>query len=122
MGLRYSQPAEEALKENYQLCLTITDKEKEPVEISIVVASSPFSATYGEENITFSGNVAAIEAEILISYAIRWEPAGKTLPNGPSSASNAQGSVRLKLGEDVQIVRTGTRVARLSMKKLEPGK
>ena len=33
--------------------------------------------------------------------------------------SSTQGSVRLKLGEEVNIIRAGTRTARISIKKLE---
>ena len=50
------------------------------------------------------------------------------LPRPPATsgvqfqASQTQGSVRLKLGEVVQIIRAGARTARLSIKKLETSK
>lgn len=115
----------EALPDNYQVTLNITDKEGPPLEISVVVASSQFSASLGEQSLGFSGQMKVEEAGgIVMAYTLNWQtPVG----GGDKGAvqfipSNVQGSVRLKLGEEVQIIRAGTRVALLSVKKAAAGK
>jgi hypothetical protein len=129
---RFAQAPADALPDNYQVTLNIADKDGQPVEVSVVVASTEFNASMSELNLTFSGNVTVDEAgSILIAYALSWQTQIVTsnnndpTPMAPGTgniryqSSEAQGSVRLKLGEEAQIIRAGTRTARLSIKKLE---
>ena len=112
----------DALPENYQVTLTITDKDGQPVEVSVVVASTRFTALLGEQHLTFEGTVLVEDSGIVIAYALGWETLSPVAEGIQSRSSSMQGSVRLQLGEEVQIIRAGTRVARLSIKKLEPAK
>lgn len=118
---RLSQTPADALPDNYQVLLTLTDKDKQPVEVSVVVASTQFNASLGEQNLTFSGFVTIEDSgSMLIAYALGWQTQAPTDNNNVRyQSSEAQGSVRLKPGEEVQIIRAGTRTARLSIKKLE---
>lgn len=114
----------ETLQDNYQVTLNITDKEGQPLEVSVVIASSQFSATLGEQNLNFSGTVTVEDSGgIVIAYGLGWQTNAPT-GGGPMQylQSTTQGSVRLKLGEEVQIIKAGARTARLSIKKLEPAK
>jgi hypothetical protein len=123
--VRPQQGSTETLKDNYQIGLTLTDKDAQPVEISVVVASTQFNSTLGEQGLSFSGTVAVEDAgSILVTYYLGWQSevrvgGGNNIQYQPSSA---QGSVRLKPGEAVEIIRAGNRAARLVIKKLEPGR
>jgi hypothetical protein len=118
-------PPSDALPDNYQLTLTITGKDTEPVEVSVTVASPTFLTAVAEQDLTFGGTVAVEESgAIFVTYSLGWQVA-IVQPKNPLQqykSSNVQGSVRLKLGEEVQIIRAGARTARLSIKKLEPPK
>ncbi len=122
--VRRAQPNPEILSDNYQITLIITDKDAQPTEVSVVVASSQFSASLGELDLNFTGSVIVEETgSLVVTYQLGWEtlvPAGEKNTQYKSSAT--QGSVRLKLGEEVQIIRAGARTARLSVKKLEASK
>ena len=114
----------DALPDNYQVTLIITDKDGQPVEVSVVVASTQFVASLGEQNLNFSGTLSIEEAGgIVVAYQLGWQT---PVPAGNNSiqyqTSSTQGSVRLKLGEEVQIIRAGTRTAKISIKKLEASK
>jgi hypothetical protein len=118
------QGAYESLPDNYQLTLVMTDKDGQPLELSVVVASSQFNATIGEQGLNFSGSVTVEETgTIRVAYALGWQT---TVASGNNSVqyqtSSAQGSVRLKPEEEVQILRAGSRIARLSIKKIESTK
>ena len=120
------QPSATNLPDNYQVTLNITDKDgQQPLEVSVVVASSQFSAQLAEQSLSFSGNMSVEESGgITIGYTLGWQTP-VTANNGSSFQylpSNTLGSVRLKLGEEVQIIKAGTRTARLSVKKLEASK
>jgi len=113
----------ETLPDNYQVTLTITDKEGQPLEVSVVVASSGFTASLGEQNLNFNGSVTVEEAGIIIIYSLGWQtPVTTGNGNLQFNSSTMQGSVRLKLGEEVPIIRAGSKMAKLSIKKLEPSK
>ena len=58
---------------------------------------------------------------IILSYAVDWETQIPVANSIQFKASTTQGSVRLKLGGEVQIIRAGTRAAR-PIKKLEVDK
>ena len=117
------QSTTKSLPDNYQVTLTITDNDVQPLELSVVVASPQFTASLGEYNLNFTGSVTVEENGIIITYGLGWHTPEPTV-NGstPFKRSTMQGSVRLKLGEEVQIIRAGSRMARLSIKKLEASK
>jgi hypothetical protein len=117
---RAPQTASDALPDNYQVTLTIADKDGQPIEVSVVVASTQFNASLGEPSLAFSGTISIEESSgIIIAYALAWETPITVGNNTQYKTSSTQGSVRLKLGEEVQIIRAGTRTARLSIKKLD---
>jgi hypothetical protein len=111
-----------SLPGNYQITLTITDKDTEPLELSVVVASPRFTATTTEQSVNFQGSINIEEAgTALIEYALGWgTPQAQPSIQPPSRASSTSmtGSVRLKLGEEVTIIKAASRVARLSIKPL----
>jgi len=113
-----------ALPDNYQVTLTLIDKNDPPLEVSVVVASSQFTAMLGEQHLDFNGSVTVEESgAIVIAYRLGWQtPVPANNGNIQFQSSTTQGSVRLKLGEEVQIIRAGTRIARLSIKKLDASK
>jgi hypothetical protein len=115
-----AQQSSEMLPDNYQITLNITDKDGAPLELSVVVASAQFNAMFGEQSLGFGGYVKVEESgSIMVNYSLDWQ----TTVGGAGSMqyvpSRMQGSVRLKLGEEVQIIRAGTRSARLSIQKLD---
>ncbi|MGB8168367.1 MAG: hypothetical protein WCF18_12790 [Chthoniobacteraceae bacterium] len=117
----------DTLADNYQLTLTLTDKDGPPLEVAVVVASSQFTASLdslGIHNLAFTGTVTVEESgSIVIAYGLGWQtPSTTDNGNIQFHQSNTQGSVRLKLGEEVQIIRAGSRTARLAITKLEPPK
>lgn len=118
--IRQSDQAD-VLPDNYQLTLTATEKDLPTVEVSVVTASSSFNVTAGDMNLTFGGSVSPAEEpeSILIRFELGWAKP-MTGNNGQYVSSNARGSVRLKPGQEIQILRSGDRVVRLSIKKLEP--
>ena len=122
--VRASQPATETLPDNYQVTLTIADKDGQPMEVSVVIAATRFNASLGEQGLTFQGVVTLEESgSTVIEYALGWSTAiSGANGNTELRPSSTTGSVRLKLGEEVQIIRAGSRVARLSIKKLEASK
>ena len=118
-----SRPADGTLSDNYQVTLTVTEKDAQPIEVSLVVASPAFGTVLNNpgQTLTFNGTVTVEDSGILLAYQL-----GCTNSTSPENqqvrASQSSGSVRLKLGEEVQILRAGSRTARLSIKKLEPAK
>ena len=119
------QASSGVLADNYEVKLTVTDKEGQPLEVSVVVASPQFGASLGDQNLSFTGSVTVEDTgSLVIAYSVGWEtpspgaPVGLGQPRG----TTMQGSIRLNSGEEVQIFRAGPRIARLSLKKLEPAK
>jgi hypothetical protein len=84
-----------ALPDNYQVTLTITDKNDPPLEVSVVVASSQFTATLGEQHLNFNGSVTVEESgAVVIAYSLGWQtPAPAGNGNIQFQSSTAQGSV-----------------------------
>lgn len=110
----------ELLPDNYQITLNITDKDGTPLELSVVVASTQFTAMFGEQSLGFSGHVKVEESgSIMVTYSLDWQTPVGGAGTTQFVSSRMQGSVRLKLGEEVQIIRAGTRSARLSIQKLD---
>lgn len=111
------------LPNNYQIMLTITDKDGQPTEVSVVVASARFTATVGEQSLNFQGFITVEEAgTAVIEYALGWDfprlPDAGNPQQNRQTATSMTGSVRLKVGEEVQIIKAASRVARLSIKAL----
>lgn len=118
------EPATEALPANYQIALSVTDKDGGTTEVSTVVASSRFSVSLGEPSLTFVGTLAVAEGgEITMNYTLGWETL-IAAPNTPSQfrSSSVQGTVRLKEGEELIILRAGPRTAKVSVAKLPASK
>ncbi len=115
-----------SLSDNYQINLRLTNKDEAPVDVSVVAASNQFSVSFGEQNLSFSGYLSVDEdGTLFVSYSLGWEAqiAGGNNNNAVRyQSSSAGGSVRLKPGEEIQILQVGSRVARLSILKLEATK
>jgi len=115
-----AQPSSEMLPDNYQITLNLTDKDGAPLELSVVVASAQFSAMFSEQGLGFGGHVKVEDSgSILVTYSLDWQTPVGGAGGTQYLPSRMQGSVRLKLGEEVQIIRAGTRSARLSIQKLD---
>lgn len=113
----------ETLADNYQVTLTISDEDGQPVEVSVVTASQLFSASLAEQNLSFTGVLSVEDSGgIIIDYTLGWQSTVRDGNNAQIQQSSTRASVRLKLGEEVQIIRAGSRAARLSIKKLEASK
>lgn len=110
------------LPDNYQVALTSTDKDGELPEISVVVASTHFNVTLQEPQRTLDGRVKIEDSgEITLEYTLGWETRAP-IPTNPGGfkiiPSSIKSSVRLKLGQEVQIFCEGAHMMRLSIKKL----
>lgn len=116
-----SQTPTDVLPDNYQVTLTITDMGGQPLELSVVVVSRRFSASLADPSLTFSGVVTLEDSgNIIIAYTLHWAtPVAAGKNDVASRSASTEGSVRLKPGEEIQIIRAGPHVARLSIKKLE---
>ncbi|WP_395739882.1 hypothetical protein [Prosthecobacter sp.] len=117
------------LPDNYQITLILTEKGKDgdPLEISLVVASRTFTAVLADSGVNFGGDLTLEESgALLVNYNLGWEtPVTTPKANQPPQIGGTQymssrttGSVRLKDGEELQILRAGTRTAKLSIRKL----
>jgi len=115
-GLR---AAEDALPCNYEVTLNFADEDGQPIEVCFVIASPQFSVALGEQNLTFSGTIAVDgSGNIVVAYLLGWQTAmNASNGNAQLVSSSSKGSVRLKPGEEVPIIRVGSRIARLSIKE-----
>lgn len=122
-----SQP----LPENYVLTLSFNNKDQQANELVLVVASADFAADMVDPTVSFSGTLALEESgSVLLRYTLGTEVPvpGQTFPTptpgGPPSAfqqirtSSAKASVRLKIGEPLVILKSGTRQYRLMVSRL----
>ena len=117
------QVQEDTLPENYQLNLAVADKDGQPLELSVAVASTRFNAALSEQGLSFSGTISVEESgSFIIAYVLSWQTLAAEGDKSQTKMTSTQGSVRLKLGDEVTIIRAGTRIARLSITKLEIGK
>jgi len=112
--------ANEALPENYLLTLVVSDKDKVTTELSLVVATADFIVTAGDPRISFSGRIAPDDQgnNILIRYSLGTSVA---VQNGNSTEyrdSTAQASVKVRLGEPIQILKSGTQTYKLTISRL----
>src|SRR6187551_2402050 len=68
------QAQEETLPENYQLNLAVADKDAQPLELSVAVASTRFNAALSEQGVTFSGTITVEESgSFMIAYVLGWQ-------------------------------------------------
>lgn len=114
----------DTLPDNYRVTLIITDKDGQPAEVSVVIASTRFHTLLGEQGLDFDGVLTVEESgSVHIQYALGWATSFQNA-NGTTDSrqSTTTGSVRMKLGEEIQILRAGPRVAKLSINKLEASK
>lgn len=126
------------LDQNYQITLKMMEKEGAgtPIEVALVVASPEFTASLSEQDLTFSGTLSLAEEGVaIVAYSLAWskpvtvtpagvsgEPQGLRPSNIQYQSSSSKGSVRLTMGEEVQILRAGSRIAVLGIQKLTPAK
>jgi hypothetical protein len=124
----------DTLPENYVLKLVVHDKEQQITELSVVVASSQVRADALDPVMTISGTLVVLEDGVLLfRYALGTEVAVPTQITAASSSSDrpvvtnqsiqyksssVQASVRLRLGEPVQILKSGTRTYQLTVSRL----
>ncbi len=115
------QGVPDVFPDNYALLLTITDKNAASTEIELVVSSPYFQAALGEHNLNFSGSISIADAEsAIVTFQLGWQtPVSAGKDPTQLVASNMQGSVRLKMGDEVPVFRAGSKTARLSIRKLE---
>lgn len=118
-AFRPVRPAESArLSENYAVTLRTTDGDGQPLELTVVTNSTQFDAKPGEQNIQFSGGIYVEETgELFVSYALGWDLLSAVGKEGQIRHSSAQGSVRLKLGEEIQIYKAGAHTIVLGIKQ-----
>jgi len=115
---------DETLPKNYEVTLNFVDEDGQPIEVAFIVASKQFNVTLGEQNLSFSGTVNVEDSEnIVVAYVLEWKTA-ISASNGDAQlvSSAAKNSVHVKLGEEIQIVRVGSRIARLSIKEQNASK
>ena len=115
-----SKPAP-AVSENYIVTLAITDKEQASTEMSIVVCSSKFSSTFADakSNVTaFSGTLTPEQGgTILIDYGLSGNVAASERQTMTYKNVVTQASVRLKLGEPVEFLKTDSRICTLTVSR-----
>ena len=110
----------QALPENYQLTLVLSDEKGQPVELSFVTASDQFQTSLGEQGLSFMGTLTPDGSDgVLVAYALGWQVAVTEGQSTQYKSSSTSGSVRLKMEKEVRIIRVGDRVVRLSIKKFQ---
>lgn len=110
------------LPENYLLTLTVSNGGQVAAELALLIATAEFSASFPDAKPavnSFSGTVslenngsAVVRYTLNVEISIR--PFG---PNPQSKSSVTQSSVRLLLGQPVQILKTDARTYQLTMTK-----
>ncbi len=120
---------------NYLVTLSATENDKPLSEMVIATARPEFKADSFEPTLSFSGTLVPLEdGTVLVSYHLTAEIAvtvaihqAATPSNENSAAKNtaiqyksqtAQAQVRLRLGEPLNVLRTGARTYRLTVSKL----
>ncbi len=114
------QGPSEGLSDNYQLVLTMTDKDGQPQELALVTANTTFSAALGEQGFSFGGTIVAEDdGSVQVNYTLGWST--ESVNNGSSNykTTSIMSSARLKSGQEMVILHTSTRTAKLMVKKLE---
>jgi hypothetical protein len=127
----------DVLPENYLLKLTVNDKDQQITELSVVIATTQFKADTFDPTMTITGALTPEEdGSILVRYALGTEiavpsqtatmpsPSGQPVTTVSSiqyKTGSVQASVRLRLGEPVQILKSGTRSYQLTVSHLTEG-
>lgn len=128
----------EAFAENYLVTLSVTENDKPITELVIATARAKFSANTVEPSFTLEGLLAPLDdGTVLVTYVFGAEVAVPvaTQQSVPASgepgvvkstsiqykSQSAQAQVRLKLGESLNVLRTGQRTYRLTVSKLPEG-
>ncbi|MEA3211225.1 MAG: hypothetical protein QOE70_4282 [Chthoniobacter sp.] len=119
-----------AWPENYQLILSVFDKDKLLHEISVLVASLEFRADSFDPTLTFQGTLVPAEnGSFVLRYAVTAEiavptepgtvpigappvPAGRNVPV-QFKTQTAQSTVRVRPGQPIEILKTGDRIYRI---------
>jgi len=125
-----SQPLDPntALPENYQLTLNVSDGDKPATELSVIAVTPMFTITGVEPNITFAGTITPEDAgTVLVAYSVSGDvpvrpPEGAASNTTQYRVVGAQAAARLRLGETLQILKSGTRTFKLTVSKLEAAK
>ena len=117
-----------ALPDNYQLTLVVSDGDKPATELSVVAVTPQFKVDAVEPSVTFAGTITPEDGgTVLVAYVVSGEVAIRP-PEGAASgtiqyrAVGAQAAARLRLGETLQILKSGTRTFKLTVAKLETAK
>ena len=128
----------EAFAENYLVTLSVTENDKPVTEMVIATARAKFSANTVEPSMTLEGLLTPLDdGSVLVTYAVGAEVAIPVATQQSVSAAgepgvvkttsiqyktqSAQTQVRLKLGESLNVLRTGQRTYRLAVSKLPAG-
>ncbi|MHA3772436.1 hypothetical protein ACXR0O_12955 [Verrucomicrobiota bacterium sgz303538] len=127
----------QVLSDNYLLMLSVADAEKPVSDLSIVVATPEFRIDAAQPAITFSGSLTPQEdGSVLVRYTVGSEIAVTTqtetgqLPGAGAPVQNtsvqyktsaAQASVKLRLDQPLQILKSGSRTFRLTVSRLAAG-
>jgi hypothetical protein len=127
----------DALPENYVLKLVVHDKGQQITELSVVIASNQVRADTLDPTMTISGTLSPEnDGAILFRYQLGIEVAVPTqIASSPGisdrpvvvnqsiqyKSSSVQASVRLRPGEPVEILKSGTRTYRLTISRLAEG-
>ncbi len=135
-GINSTQGAEAtpAFSENYLVTLSVTEDGKPITELVIATARADFKADCVDPTVTFLGNLSLSEdGTVLLSYSLGAEVVVRVpkVENAPDVAAkpasiqyktqSAQGEVRLRLGEPMNVLKTGARTYRLTVAKLPAG-
>lgn len=115
-----SQGPSETLPDNYQLILTMTDKDGQPQELSLVSANTGFAATLGDEGFSFYGTIVADEdGTVRVNYTLTWSTGFVNNGSTNYKTTTIQSSAHLKTGQELVILHTNMHTAKLLVKKLE---
>jgi hypothetical protein len=113
-----------SLAENYVVTLTVTEKGQPASELSLVVSSADFKTDFADSKFNVSTFVGTLTPEEGDAVSIRYVLGTQlTVPvEGSTSVQyknlSVQASVRLKLGDPVQIYKSDTRVCTLRVERL----
>ena len=112
------------LSENYQLTLTVSDKEKQVANLSLAVGSTTFQATSADPTINFSGSFKPQKnGTLLVQYFLSASIEVTRYQQNGSSTSFAQGgssgTIRLQLDKPITILKDGSRSYILTVSQTE---
>ncbi len=119
-----STPAEPAqvLPENYTLTVTVKEKERLLGDLSVVSGAREFSAVCLQRNSTqlqFKGSLQPEEdGSVVVSYVLETQLQISAVGEaGQNQTMNANGSVRLRLGETVPVLTSNGIIYQLAIVK-----